>query len=297
MLADARRLEQEGRHDEAFASFVAAKAALRATTDYDFAAEEALFEALRRAFARELPLAGASTVTAAPLFVVGLPCTGTALLESIVAAHPAVASRAAPGAMVGALRQSTETEAGLPIDTAAIARLAGRSADTLGRSYLARAGAMPGARFVDGEAMNFLYVGAIAQALPRASIVCVQRGAMDSVWRIFTQRPSSVERGLEWSNSLMETAQYVLLFQRLEAFWRQRLPGRIHELSYEQFLADRDVQTRRMLAHCGLQPDPACLAAAASTQSDEGPMGAWRPYEAHLGEVADFFTANGIPID
>lgn len=297
MLADARRLEQERRHDEAFARLSAAKAALRAASDYDFSVEEALFEALRRTFARELPLAGASTAAASPLFVVGLPSTGTALVESILAAHPAVASRAASGAMVGALRQSTATEAGLPIDAPAIARLAGRSADTLGRSYLARAGAMPGVRFVDGEAMNFLYVGAIAQALPRASIVCVQRGAMDSVWRIFTQRLSSVGRGLEWSNSLMETARYVLLFQRLEAFWRQRFPGRIHELSYELLLADRDVQTRRMLAYCGLQPDPACLAAAASAQSDEGAVGAWRPYEAHLGEVADFFTANGIPID
>lgn len=311
--AAAAALENLGRDDAAFAHLAKGNAAHRARLGYDSAQDEGLFEALRHTFARQLPMVSDSTINDAPLFVVGLPRTGTTLVDRILSSHPQVSSAGELQAMPLGVKQMAKTKSRLVLDEATIAAMAGKSAQALGELYLARARQNAGAqgeRFVDKFPLNFLYVGWIVEALPQASIVCLRRGAMDSVWSNYKHLFATGSPYYRWSYDLMDTARYVLMFQRLMAFWRQRFPGRIHEISYEQLVADQEVQSRRMLAHCGLRWDPACLefhrneaaVATPSAQQVRQPInaraiGRWRAHEAQLGEVMAFFTANGIPLD
>lgn len=311
--AAAAVLENAGQIDRCFSHLASGNAIHRAVLAYDFAADEAVFDAVRRAFNRELPLAGDSKVADAPLFVVGLPRTGTTLVDRILSSHPDVSSAGELQAMPLAVKQLSQTRSRLVLDPATIEALAGRSAQALGELYLGRARQHAGAtaaRFTDKFPLNFLYIGWIVEALPNAHIVCLRRGAMDTVWSNIKHLFATGSPYYRWSYDLMDTARYVLMFQRLMAFWRQRFPGRVHEVNYEQLVADQEVQTRRMLAHCGLVWDPACLdfhnnAAAVATPSAQQvrqpinarAVGRWRDYEAHLGEVMEFFVENGIPLD
>ncbi|MCY1671952.1 sulfotransferase [Novosphingobium sp. SL115] len=262
---------------------------------YDFTQDAVVFEALRHAFARHLPLTGDGLTDVAPLFVVGLPWTGIGLVERILAAHGMVQGAGGISAMPLAAAKVAGTMAGAVLDIPVIQALGGKSAAVLGRAYLDEAGRSE-RRIIDTFALNFQYIGWIAQAFPKASIICLQRGAMDSVWGNFRHASDDAPPGWGWARDLMDAARYVLLFQRLMAFWRQRFPSRIHEVSYEFLLSDPEVQSRRMLAFCGLEWDAACTQNAVP-MPDDGPIGGWRAYASHLGEVMEFFTANGIPLD
>lgn len=311
--AAATVLESSGRNDECFAHLAKGNALHRSGLGYDIAADEAVFDAIRQAFIRELPLVPDSKVADAPIFVVGLPRTGTTLIDRILSSHRSVTSAGELQAMPLAVKQLAQTRSRLVLDPETVQALSGSSADALGELYLARARQNAGAvgeHFTDKFPLNFLYIGWIVEALPNASIVCLRRGAMDSVWSNFKHLFATGSPYYRWSYDLMDTARYVLMFQRLMAFWRQRFPGRIHEVNYEQLVADQEVQTRRMLTHCGLAWDPACLAfhnntaavATPSAQQVRQPInarsvGRWRDHEKHLGEVMDFFVANGIPLD
>ncbi|MBB3860340.1 thioredoxin-like negative regulator of GroEL [Novosphingobium hassiacum] len=311
--AAAAVLENAGEADQCFAHLASGNAIHRAALAYDFSADEAVFDAIRRAFSRELPLLTDSTVVDAPLFVVGLPRTGTTLVDRILSSHPAVTSAGELQAMPLAVKQLSQTRSRLVLDPATVEALAGRSAHALGELYLTRARQNAGAasaRFTDKFPLNFLYIGWIVQALPNANIVCLRRGAMDTVWSNFKHLFATGSPYYRWSYDLMDTAHYVLMFQRLMAFWRQRFPGRVHEVNYEQLVADQETQTRRMLAHCGLGWNAACLdfhanAAAVATPSAQQvrqpinarAVGRWHDYERQLDEVMEFFVAKGIPLD
>lgn len=311
--AAAAGLEDLRDHDRAFAHLAQGNAIHRRGLAYDFTADEAVFDAVRRAYSRGLALRGDSTLTEAPLFIVGLPRTGTTLVDRIVSSHRQVTSAGELQAMPLAVKQLARTTSRMVLDADTADALHGASAQALGELYLARARQNAGAqgpRFTDKFPLNFLYTGWILQAFPHANVLCLRRGAMDSVWSNYKHLFATGSPYYRWSYDLMDTARYVLLFQRLMAFWRQRFPGRIHEVTYEWLVADPEVNTRRMIAHCGLEWDPACLdfhrntaaVATPSAQQVREPInaravGRWRAYEAHLGEVMEFFTANGIPLD
>lgn len=311
--AASQLLEASGQADAAFAHLSRGNARHRAELGYNFASDEAVFESVRQTFVRELPLVADSDLADAPIFVVGLPRTGTTLVDRILSSHAQVTSAGELQAMPLAVKQLSGTASRLVLDPATVVATQGVSAQKLGELYLARArqnAGAAGARFTDKFPLNFLYIGWILQALPQARVVCLQRGAMDSVWSNYKHLFATGSPYYRWSYDLMDTARYVLLFQRLMAFWRQRFPGRIHEVTYEWLVGDQETQTRKLLTHCGLEWDPACLdfhrnEAAVSTPSAQQvrepinarSIGRWRQYERHLGEVMDFFTANGIPLD
>lgn len=305
--------EAEGQLDEANAQLSLGNARHRANLGYQFETDQALFEIIRRTFVRDLPLMSDSRLDEAPIFVVGLPRTGTTLVDRILSSHAEVTSAGELQAMPLAVKQLSGTSSRLVLDPATVEASRGVSAQKLGELYLARARQNAGAagpRFTDKFPLNFLYIGYILQALPRASIVCLRRGAMDSVWSNYKHLFALGSPYYRWSYDLMDTARYVLLFQRMMGFWRQRFPGRIHEVTYEWLVADQETETRKLLSHCGLEWDANCLefhrnraaVATPSAQQVRQPMnarsvGRWRDYEAHLGEVKDYFLVNGIPLD
>ncbi|TXC71069.1 sulfotransferase [Sphingomonas ginsenosidivorax] len=308
----AKELEDLGRHDEAYAELATANAARKRDLGYDFAIDASLFDALEAGFSTDV-LAGTGLADAAPIFVIGMPRTGTTLVDRILSSHPDVGSAGELQAMPLAVKELARTPSRVVVDAATIHASLAADPRELGERYMARATPhRPAgtARFVDKLPANILYAGHIARALPHARIVCLRRNPMDTVWSNFKNLFAPGSPYYFYSNDLMDTARYYARFDRLMAFWQRRFPGRILELSYEALVADQEGETRRLLAHCGLGWDASTLAfhenkAAVATPSaaqvrrpiNADAVGRWRVHADAMGPVRRFFEANGIVVD
>jgi hypothetical protein len=212
-----------------------------------------------------------------------------------------------------AVKQTAGTPSRRVIDAETVAASAARDPAAIGTAYLARAAHHRPAgrpRFVDKLPANFLYVGQIAQALPKARIVCLRRHPMDTVWSNYKNLFATGSPYYAYSYDLMDIARYYARFDRLMAYWDGLVPGRVLQLSYEALVADQHGETRRLLAHCGLEWDPACLAFHENTAAVATPSAAqvrrpinanavarWRRHAAELAPVVDWLRDQGIAID
>ncbi|MBT0667578.1 sulfotransferase [Novosphingobium profundi] len=311
----AKELEDMGEAREAFGYLSDANAAHKQAIGYDFGHDEAIFDALRDLFeggAEDLVRAPGNP-DAAPIFVVGMPRTGTTLVDRILSSHPEVASAGELQAMPLAVKQATGTPSRRVIDAPTVRASGAIDPALIGEAYLARAAHQrpkDSPRFVDKLPANFLYVGHIARSLPNARIVCLRRHPMDTVWSNFKNLFASQSAYYAYSYDLMDCARYYRAFDRLMDLWERVFPGRVLQLGYETLVADQEGQTRALLAHCALDWDPACLAfhenrASVATPSaaqvrrklNADAVGRWKTHAEGLAEVAAYFRAEGIAID
>lgn len=181
-----------------------------------------------------------------PVFVIGMPRSGTSLVEQILASHPAV---------FGAGEQAILPElVGPDFPSAAYDWRA------LGQAYVARLQALaPGAaRIVDKMPGNFVYAGLIHLALPNARIIHVQRDPLDTCLSCYSKLFSGT---VNYTYDLAELGHYYRAYETLMAHWRSALPQTtLLEISYEALIADLESEARRLIAHCGLDWNPGCLA-------------------------------------
>ena len=239
-----------GRREAALDHLVAGGRLVRRRVAYDeaatleeMAAIQASFPAERFAARRASPAAGP-----VPVFVFGMPRSGTTLVEQILAAHPAVA---AAGERTELHRAATA--AGFPAapDDTLAARLVADHAARLG------ALAPRAACVVDKTPAHFRLAGLIALGSPQARMVHTLRDPLDTCLSCFSVRFAA---GQEFTYDLGELGRYYRAYARLMDHWRRVLPaGALLEIRYEDLVADLEGQTRRILAHCGLDWHPACL--------------------------------------
>jgi len=234
----------------------------------------------------------------APIFVVGLPRSGSTLIEQILSSHHAVegtmelAEIAGLAKSLGADKDGggyPECLAGLP---------PGRLAE-LGAEYITRTRPYRKTgrvHFIDKMPNNWVHVGMIALILPRAKIIDARRHPMAACFSAFKQHFAS---GQHFSYNLTELGRYYQDYVSLMAHFDTVLPGRVHRVIYEDMVTDTEAQTRRLLAHCGLDFDPACLrfweteraVRTASSEQVRQPifregLEHWRHYAPWLGELA-----------
>nr|WP_246204945.1 sulfotransferase [Altericroceibacterium indicum] len=310
----AKELEDLG-DSEAFTHLSAANDAHKRSIGYSFAQDEAIFDAIEALFADPAQSVASSSKTPddAPIFIVGMPRTGTTLVDRIISSHSDVGSAGELQAMPIAVKRLAGTPSRTVLDPETIATSHGIDPAHLGAAYIAQASHHRPAgkpRFTDKLPANFLYIGHIARALPNARIVCLRRNPMDTVWSNYKNLFASQSAYYAYSYDLMDTARYYARFNRLMAMWRQLFPGRVLELSYEELVADQEAQTRRLLDHCGLEWDAACLSfhqnsAAVATPSaaqvrrplNSDAIGKWRVHAQHLEPVHAWFEAENIALD
>jgi hypothetical protein len=203
----------------------------------------------------------------APVFIVGLPRTGSTLVERILGSHSALAAAGelrdlAVAIVAGVQRQN----GGAPLPRRELIAAAARLDPlALGIDYLARArasGAPPG-RFIDKMPLNYLYCGLIRRALPGARIVHVHRHPMAACYAMYK---TLFEDGYPFSYDLQELGRYYLAYHRLMAHWRCDRPDVICDLRYESLIADPEGQARRVLDFLGLDWEDACLQFHANPQ-------------------------------
>jgi len=310
----AKELEDMG-DPEAFRHLSAANAEHKRTISYDFAQDAAIFDAIEALFTRsECPLpAGMGNPDHAPIFVVGMPRTGTTLVDRILSSHRDVASAGELQAMPLAVKRLAATSSRTIIDPATVAASGGIAPAAIGDAYLAQAAhhrPAGASRFTDKLPANFLYIGHIARALPNAPIVCLRRNPMDTVWSNYKNLFASQSAYYAYSYDLMDTAHYYARFDRLMDLWESLFPGRVLQLSYERLVADQEGQTRRLIEHCGLDWDAACLSfhknsAAVATPSaaqvrrplNADAVGRWRAHAEALQAARDWLEAQSIEVE
>jgi tetratricopeptide (TPR) repeat protein len=246
---------------------------------------------------------------AAPIFIVGLPRSGTTLVDRILSSHSRVRSAGELNDFALALVARVRTENG----AAQLSRrdLVARSAHidfaALGGEYLARARAIVGVEmFTDKMPLNYLYCGIIHRALPDAKIVHLTRHPMAAGYAMFK---TLFKDGYPFSYDLADIGRYYAAYRRLMDHWEAVMPGCIHQVEYERLVADQAGETRRLLDFCGLGWEEACLefhrnAGATTTASAsqirrpiyDSSVSQWRHYAVQLAPLRDQLTAAGIAL-
>lgn len=310
-LALAKEHEDLGDRADAFAHLTAGKAAGRRHRDYDFSRDRALFDAIIAAM--PAPPAGPSGHDSArPIFVIGMPRSGTTLVERILSSHPDVMSCGELQDFGVALKRASGSQTRLLIDPDTVRLGARVDWSRLGAAYIESTRAVSGTRprFIDKLPHNFLYAGYIARALPNARIVCLRRNPMDTCLGNFRQLFAQTSPFYDYSFDLLDTGRYYLQFERLMLHWQHTLPGRIHTVHYEDLVSAQEPTTRALLAACNLSWNEACLrfednaapVATASAVQVREPLHArsvqrWKRFEQELAPLRDLLRAGGIAVD
>jgi tetratricopeptide (TPR) repeat protein len=297
-----KELDDLGEHEAAWQALERACADKRAQLDYSPQAEDEAFAVLHA-----LPTSAAAPAEPAgpqPIYVVGMPRTGTTLLERILGGGGEVTNAGELDELPLQLRWQADRFSRSYFDAAVFAAAAQRDPAELGRRYLEHAAWRADGRgwFTDKLPMNFLHVGFIARALPGARILHLVREPMDTC---FSNLKELFAEAYPYSYRLDELAAHYGRYRRLMAHWHAAFPGRILDVSYEALVADPERVARGVFAHCGLRWDPASLAlggggavsTASTVQVREGiharRVGGWRAYARQLEPLRQRLQQDG----
>ena len=288
-----------GRHDDAFHHY---RLANELTKHYGAVYDgekltrrvDELIATFDAGFMRTSPRASAS-LSERPVFVLGMPRSGTSLAEQILASHPAV---------FGAGEISFWDDAFGAFDPQALSAIAD---EYLARTAQAPAGAL---RVVDKMPANFLYAGLIHAVFPRARIIHLRRHPIDTCLSIYFQ---NFLNAAAFCNDLEHLAHYYREYVRITDHWRAVLPATAFlEVPYEDLVADQERWTRRMLEFIELPWEPQCLEfhraervviTASKWQVRQSinaaSVGRWRNYERYVGPLEALLRepAHGVGID
>lgn len=306
----AKVAEDLGDHERALDWLERAKAPRRSQIGYRPEADRMMFEAAAETWAG----AGEDGFhDAAPIFVVGMPRTGTTLVERILSSHPDVASAGELKTFPIQIKRASSSATRRLADADTFRRANGLPFRRIGLDYAAAAhlAAGPSKRFIDKLPFNFLYAGLILRALPEAKIICLRRDPMDTVLSNYRQAFGTQSDFHDYTFSLEDIAAYYASFERLVAHWRQALPAeRFTEVGYEALIADQEAETRRLVDFCGLGWDDACLrphengsgvstASAAQVRKPihGGSVGRWRKWGERMEPVKAALQAEGIKLE
>lgn len=292
--------EDTGRFEDAFPHWLEANALKRHQLGYDEGQTLALLERTRAVFTRNLVARyeSAGVPSALPVFIVGMPRSGSTLIEQILASHPAVFGGGELNLLdnaVGAIGKGLPAEPTFPDMVAA---MSAENFAALGCLYLGalQKRAPQALRITDKMPANFLFAGLIHLALPRATIIHAMRDPADTCVSCFA---TNFTRGQPHAYDLAELGRYYSRYRSLMAHWHEVLPhGRILDVRYEELVADLPGAARRIVAHCGLAWDVRCLdfhrcervvrtASAAQVRKPiyQSAVGRWRKYQSFLGPL------------
>jgi tetratricopeptide (TPR) repeat protein len=229
----------------------------RSLISYDAGAEERRVTDIIAAFPPSRMTPPEGELGASAIFIVGMPRSGTTLIEQILASHPVVhGAGEVPNLEIVVGRKSTALRRG---DPDYIATLPPDDFRAIGREYLARMGPLPNgaSRYVDKMLSNRHYAGLIHLALPGARIIHCRRDPLDICLSCYSKLFNA---GQLYSYDLVELGRYYRSYERLMAHWRAVLPeDRFFEIDYEGVVENLEETARRLTAFCGLDWSPRCL--------------------------------------
>lgn len=302
-----KALEDAGAHDRVFKYL---KEANRIAADISKASRHQLFteiEENRRVFA-PIDFANVAPATEndfAPIFVTGLPRSGTTLVERIIAAHSTVDSGGELGIakpLCGEMRTAPPGSAKSADNIEALTRV--------GREYTkAIMLRFPDvARLTDKSIYTFLALGPIKCALPKSKFIVVRRDPRANLFSMYKNKFADGSHG--YANDMESLARYYDEFDKTITFWRDRIPDWFYEVSYEALVEDPEPEARKLIAACGLEWEDDCLnfhkkKGKVQTLSvyqvrqpiSKGSVSGWRRFEADLAPMLDQLRKDGHVTD
>jgi len=297
--------EDIGRHDESFLAYEQGNRLKHGVLAWDEAEDDALLERMMTVFTKEFFAARPKPTHSgkAPIFIVGMPRSGTTLLEQILSTHPGVfgagelkdMNEVVVGAMPGADHMQYPD---------AVTAFSNEEFRRIGELYTERVwrNAPEATRITDKMPSNFFYLGMIHLMLPEAKIIHAMRDPMDSCFSCYSRLFN--KENVRFAYDLGTLGRYYARYIKLMRHWHAVLPpGTILDLRYEDMVADTEGQARRALAHLDLPWDDSCLefhqnkrrVKTASLAQVRKPIyktsvARWKYYEKHLGPLLDIVS-------
>jgi len=258
-----KELEDLEQWDQSFEYYKKAGNAVTSVANYDVAADIALIDKIIEVcnadwLASETGRPSANDSGKTPIFIVGLPRTGTTLTERIVSSHSQVESVGETQFLQMVLRRESGVQSIENMNPGMIGAVAKKDMGLIAKGYLDtvsyRLGDAP--MFIDKLPFNFLFLGFIARAYPNARIIHLGRNPMDSCFSMYKQ---VFTWAYKFSYSLEGLGRYYVAYDRLRNHWREHLKDRMIEVEYESLVADQEGQTRILLDKLDLEFEQACL--------------------------------------
>ena len=288
-----KAMHDAGRTEEAFACYVSGNAIRRKNHEFDVDRIARRVEKSIELFTREVLTAPGGCDAPDPIFIVGMPRSGSTLIEQILSSHSHVEGTSELPDLPAIARDERK----YPTDAATMGSEERRAA---GEEYLRRTAVHRRTDrpfFIDKLPNNWMFVPFIQLVLPNAKIIDARRHPLGCCFSNFRQH---FARGQDFTYDLTDLGRYYSEYVRLMAHVDDVLPGRVHRVLYERMVEDTETEIRALLNYCGLEFEPACLAfyeteRAVRTPSSEqvrrpiyrDATEEWQPYEAHLGPLKD----------
>lgn len=298
----AKAHEDRGEFGRAWGYYEQGNGIQRRNERYDPVQTEVLHDAVIEVFDERLlhEKSGEGNTDASPIFIIGLPRSGSTLIEQILASHSVVEGTSElpyVGRVATSLSRNRADGVNYP---QAVRELSGEHFRRLGSDYLDlarlhRAEGKP--RFIDKMPNNFPAVGFLHLVLPNATIIDARRHPLDSCLSCYRQL---FAKGQTFTYDLIDIGEYFLEYERMMDHWNAVLPGKVLTVQYEELVRDFDGQVRRLLEHCGLPFEEACLrfyetdrpVRTASSEQVRQPIhsrsiGFWRNYDDRLDQLKE----------
>jgi tetratricopeptide (TPR) repeat protein len=307
----AKELEDLGQYPQSFTQLSQAAKVRREHMRYDAAMDLQTVRWIMEAFPSVPQMPTQDAAADAPIFVIGLPRSGTTLVERILGSHSTLFSAGELDCFALSIVEAVRAQTGraqMPRQEL-IAQSARADFAALGRAYVRcayAATAKSGGRFIDKMPLNYLYCGLIRRALPQAKLVHLTRHPLAVCYAMYK---TLFKDGYPFSYDLNEIAQYYLGYRQLMEHWQAIMPGAIYSVSYEDLVADQVNESRKLLQFCGLEWEEACAQfhqnpAASTTASAsqvrrpiyDSSVAQWRHYETQLSGLRAQLEAAGIPL-
>lgn len=269
--------EDLGRVDDAFSMYAEGNRLRANELSYSLAKDQELAAEIRAFFAEPVQPA---TVTKSPrpIFIVGMPRSGTTLVEQIIASHSMVHGAGELGIIGGTCKL-------------ALSRKDRGFAEPVRHAYLTTTKS-PKSIITDKMPSNFLWIGFILSAFPEAKIVATERDPMAVGWSLYK---SCFATGIGYKNSFADIGGFYSIHREMMEFWHRKFPGQIYTVDYERLTTHQEQETRALLDYCGLDFEPSCLAfhetkrpvktlsrLQVSRPMYTGSSQSWRAFERHL---------------
>jgi tetratricopeptide (TPR) repeat protein len=260
--AIAKEQEDLGHYEDAFKNLTWAKQAQSAASSYSAQSDEALFAGVRQLFSQAIfDTQRTGCDNPEPIFIVGMPRTGTTLVEQILSSHSQVYAAGELKNFPLQVKRITGSSAADLLDIKALGESLQLTQSTLGSSYInstrPRTGHSP--YFIDKLPLNFLFLGLIKLALPNAKLVCLRRDPMDTCLSNYRQMFAVNFKHYSYNLDLLDCGRYYIQFDQLMHHWQKVMPDAVHEVRYEALVENPEQVSRELLTYCNLAWEEDCL--------------------------------------
>jgi tetratricopeptide (TPR) repeat protein len=295
--------------DGAICGYLKGAEAHRSSIEFDEVAEIEMFDCLKEACTEEWLADGQGTDSAAPIFVVGEPRTGTTLIERMLASHSNIHSAGELKHFGLSLRRLGNRQDAKLLSRELIEASLGLEANKIGEMYLQVTKRLVGdaVHFVDKLPTNYLFIPFILKSFPKAKIIHLTRDPMDACFASFKQLFADAYLH---SYDQAEAARHHARYRRLMNVYRSRFPGRFLDVSYESFVSDPEFSARAVFDYLELAWEDSCLefhkhagavSTASAAQVREPPhirsIGRWKKYEKYLQPMLQALRNENIAVN